>query len=174
MDILFRKGRLYALNGHELLVYDNIGGPDQKITEIISISCADVTCFTYLAESSHGELLMVSQNIESLCKTENFDIYKLDSTNLSWLEVKNIGDDFIFLGFNSSLSISSCKYPGYKGNRIYFTGYPMVFGHKSSKKVDSDIGVFNMEDGSIESLPGFICVPRFPWPPPIWVYDVEL
>ena len=60
-------------------------------------------------------------------------------------------------------------FPGFKGSRIYFTDSPFSFGGKEYNQEDSDIGVFNLEDGSFEQFSGFKRDPRFLWPPPIWV-----
>ncbi|KAM7519590.1 hypothetical protein LguiB_018552 [Lonicera macranthoides] len=179
-DILFYKGKLHAMNQREIIVFENIGGPDQKVTQILQTP-PHYTSPMYLVESSSGELLVagrVTDYTDEPAKTTrttlDFKLYKFDSINLSWTEVKNIGDDMMFLGLNSSLSFSSRKFLGYKGNRIYFTEDPMIFLYKENKIEDSNIGIFNLEDGTFESFPGFKCIPRFLWPPPIWVYDAQL
>lgn len=48
-------------------------------------------------------------------------IYKHDPSNSSWMVVKNIGDEMVFIGYNSSLSVRSHDFPGYEKNCIYFT-----------------------------------------------------
>lgn len=84
-----------------------------------------------------------------------------------------MGGDSLFLGKNSSSSISSADFPGFKGNCIYFTddnhdvNDQVQFG-----AVSFDMGVYNLDDGMIESLP----VPGYEGhrenlfsPPTIWV-----
>ncbi|KAM7523882.1 hypothetical protein LguiA_013784 [Lonicera macranthoides] len=101
--------------------------------------------------------------------TSGFIVYKHNPSNSSWFMVKNIGDDVLFLGFNSSFSISSssCPFTAYKKNHIYFTDNVTDF-HREDNKRGGDLGVFNLEDESIESFPGFKC-PKLNWPPPVWV-----
>lgn len=44
--------------------------------------------------------------------TSCFRVYKLiDSISSSWVEVKTIWDDVLFLGLNASLSVSSLPFP---------------------------------------------------------------
>lgn len=195
-DILFHQGRLYALNFNKILVFENIGGPDQRVmTQILPPLPYNYPM--YLAESSKGELLVVNRyndvdeepSSKALCTegfkvkksyscdstyTEGFKVYKHDLTYSSWLEVKNLGDDMLFLGCNSCWTISSRKYSGCKGNRIYFAIPPWRITFHRSKRFYSDIGVFNMEDGSLELLPGFSSGSRIHCLPPVWICDADL
>lgn len=106
-------------------------------------------------------------------RTEMFKVYKLDSINSIWVQVKDIGDDILFVGLNTSFSISSRDFHGYKGSSIYYTDLWLtafsIKREKWEKKLCSDIGVFNLGDESFESLPSFKCNPKFLWPPPIWI-----
>lgn len=71
------------------------------------------------------------------------------------------------------MSISSADFPGYKGNRIYFTDDNRDVNDLVEFRVVSfDMGVYDLDDGMIESLP----VPGYGGhgknlfrPPPIWV-----
>ncbi|KAM7523068.1 hypothetical protein LguiA_012970 [Lonicera macranthoides] len=92
-----------------------------------------VSCQLYLVESSDGELIMVkrhsriqpregyNESLYSPWKTYGFTVYKHDSSNLSWVELKDLGDGMLFLGYNSSLSFSCRDFGGDKSNRIYVT-----------------------------------------------------
>lgn len=110
-------------------------------------------------------------------RTCGFKVYKLDVSRKSWVEVRDLGGDSLFLGKNSSSSISSGDFPGYKGNRIYFTDdNPHVFGQAfnpaESRGIKFDMGIYNLDDGLIESLhvPGYKDDAKNSyWPPPIWV-----
>lgn len=107
-------------------------------------------------------------------ETLDFKVYKLDLSSSSWVEVENIGEDVLFLGLNLSMSISSCHFPGYKGNCIYYTDGPMSFGGRRHKQANSDIGVFKLDKGIVEKLPGFKCDPKFLWLPPVWLMPPSL
>lgn len=123
-----------------------------------------------MAECSDGDLIVVCRYFsfhdtnreEYDVRTIGFKVYKLDLLNLSWIEVKNIGGDILFLGFNSARPISSNDLPGCKGNYIYFLDSNL----ENDKNLEPDIGVFNLECGAFESLQGM----RQPfWPKPVWV-----
>lgn len=102
--------------------------------------------------------------------TYKFKVRKLaDSINnlKCGVEVKDVGDNILFVGLNSCFSISArdFRFLGYKGNCIYFTDdSEEVCSGKRDNQQDSDIGVFDLANGRIESLPGFKCHPRFFWP----------
>ncbi|KAM7500816.1 hypothetical protein LguiA_025230 [Lonicera macranthoides] len=177
-DLIFIKNVLYVVScqGY-LLQVENIG-ENPKVTIVAPLLAKHMYAGLgiphrmFLVECSDGSLNMVGRFMYDNV-TFGFKVYKLDLTNSTWLAVDNIGGDIFFLGMNYSLSISSSDLPRYEGNRIYFTDDSWVFLYErernirgDSNRVDSDIGVFNLDDGSIERLP---CIPRSLWPPPIWV-----
>ncbi|KAM7524045.1 hypothetical protein LguiA_013947 [Lonicera macranthoides] len=127
-DVIFHNNKLHALNCRgKLLVFDSIG-PNPEVKEIAKAPFYYATDSMYLVKDSENELIMVCRYVDLIQKgsivnehTECFKVYKHDPINFSWVKVNTIGDDMLFLGFNSSLAISSVGFPGYKGNRIYFT-----------------------------------------------------
>lgn len=74
-----------------------------------------------------------------------------------------------FLGFNSSLTMPSHDLPGYIRNQIYYRDYIYSLDIEQGAEEDSDVAVFNLEDGTIQLWPGFKCHPRFLWHPQVWV-----
>lgn len=179
-DVIFHKGKLYALScWGRLVVYEDIS-VNPNVTELVAAVKPPhymLTTHKYLVESTDGELLVVARGIDvddgkgpfSIIRTCGFVVYKLDLNNSNWVEVKSIGDNVLFVGCNSSMSISSLDFLGYQGNCIYFTdGLPSFAGNERGQE-NSDIGVFRLEDGTFNSLPGFKCESRFIWPLPIWL-----
>lgn len=165
-DIIFHKGKLHALNTRgELLVFENIG-PEPKVTQIARSAPHGVSP-QYLVECCDGELIMVDRDEDSN-GNDIFRVYKLDPNNSSWFQVYSIGDDMLFLGWSSSLAVSSHDFPGYKGNRIFFGDDNNAFELRFKEK-GVNIGVFDLDDGSTESLPGYIHDPKLVWPPPLWI-----
>ncbi|KAM7524058.1 hypothetical protein LguiA_013960 [Lonicera macranthoides] len=170
IDIIFYKGKLHALTyGGELFAFENIGTDlDTKVTEILSGIPIPFKKTAYLAECSDGSLIVVGRNFKVDCsakspfETIGFTVHKIDLLNSSWIEIKSIGDDIFVLGFNSSLSISSYQLPGHEGNHIYFSD------SMDEKEISYylDVGVFNLNDGTLELLLDFS--PPM-WPRPIWV-----
>lgn len=89
-------------------------------------------------------------------RTCRFKVYKLDVSDdgSSWFEVRDLGGDSLFLGKNSSWSISSANFPAYKGNRIYFTDDNRdVYDQVEFRVVSFDMGVYDLDDGMIQSSP---------------------
>ncbi|KAM7529726.1 hypothetical protein LguiB_033136 [Lonicera macranthoides] len=178
MDIVFHNGKLYALTVFgKLFEFENIGTDlDTKVTEIALNVRMPTTRCAHLAECSDGCLIVVLRYLENdrttperyMVRTIGFKVYKFDSLNSCWFEVNNIGNDTLFLGLNSSRAIASHGLPGHKGNSIYFSDEC----NNDSPNMDenesfhSDVGVFNLEDGALESLPG---LRKAIWPRPIWI-----
>ncbi|KAM7529289.1 hypothetical protein LguiB_032699 [Lonicera macranthoides] len=177
-DVTFYKKKLYALYGNgQLIIIENIG-PNPKVTEIVAVGLSRGAIHPlYLVESSDGNLIMVSRSVgiydgkfsDSIVKTRFFKLYKLDLNSSNWVKVGNIGQDMLFLGCNSSTSISSRDFPGLKGNRVYYTDGPPSFGANRRKQEKSDIGVFILDDEVFDDIPGFKCGLKLLWPPPIWI-----
>lgn len=112
--------------------------------------------YLYLVESSDGKLIMVARRVDchaiegekgTAYDTSGFIVYKHNPSNSSWSVVKNIGDNVLFLGFNSSLSISSssCPFTVNKKNHIYFTDNMTDF-HREDNERGGDLRVFYLED----------------------------
>ncbi|CAL1372806.1 unnamed protein product [Linum trigynum] len=104
-------------------------------------------------------------------KTREFTVYKLNEDTNQWDEVKSIGDYALFLGTNTPACLSTQDHPGYKPNCIYFTDD--YFEKQKRRRHDGhDMGIYNLSDGTIESL---CCTnlyekPSLVWPPPVWVW----
>ncbi|XWS29138.1 hypothetical protein CRYUN_Cryun24cG0002500 [Craigia yunnanensis] len=121
-EILFHRGELYALSGNGAVMVVDIHLPFPKMMKFASPPpCDDVTCKLYLVESSAG-LIMVERLVACeeaidaskgifIYKTHGFRIFKLDTSNREWYQVKDTGEDMLFVGCNSSLSISCHHFP---------------------------------------------------------------
>nr|XP_004246092.1 putative F-box protein At3g25750 [Solanum lycopersicum] len=105
-------------------------------------------------------------------KTFKFKVVELDliEGELKEKEIKTLGDSAFFLGFNTgACCIDSSKFSGIKPNHIYFTDdWNDILEGGGGK----DTGVYNYEDGQIESIyPGLslslICPPTWIMPYPI-------
>jgi len=82
--------------------------------------------------------------------TLKFEVFKQQSST-KIVEIKSLeGDDAIYLCDNYSMSVSALDFPGCLPNLIYFTDdYNLLWRCEPFRP--RDIGVFNMEDGSIRS-----------------------
>lgn len=176
IDIVFHKGKLYALTEFgQLFMFENIGTDlDTKWTEIATSIPIPIMNSAYLAYCSDGSLIIVTRHFEYdetrreyMLHTIGFEVYKLDPSNSSWTEVKDIGNEILFLGFNSATLVSSHDFLGCKRNHIYFSDCCTTFDTMDeNENSDADIGVFNLEDRTLELLPG---LHQPIWPRPIWL-----
>lgn len=96
----------------------------------------------YLVESA-GALLLVKCPVETI---EYFRVFEVPMSDGNWSnsDVKNLGNRSLFLGCNSSFSVEASNY-GCKANCIYYTNRPL------QRQQGEDMGIFNMEDGKVES-----------------------
>ncbi|KAK9042153.1 hypothetical protein V6N11_017232 [Hibiscus sabdariffa] len=162
---------------------DNKWSALDRKEEVVSKFSKGLVSRYYLVQSSGG-LIMVYRHVRCyseiglvepdsrtiyLYKTCGFRIFKLDTSRGEWDEIQSIGDDILFLGFNSSFSMSSKNFPGHAANCIYFTDDSILF-HLQGIAGGFDIGIFNLSDGSIQHLPGYkTCESEISiWPPPVW------
>lgn len=184
-DVILFKGDFYAvdstgravlvgLSSNVALVANPVFGGDKK----------------FLVESS-GELLMVdmylsmgppevdlSDENEDVfeqfdgClgeRTVRFKVFKLDREGKKWVEVKSLDDRMLFLGddctFSASASdLSCCR------NCIFFTdNFFYSGGEEDGVFKGRDIGVYDMENGSIAALTDYPEYSKLFWPPPDWI-----
>lgn len=124
--------------------------------------------------SSGDDLLLVSRYLDidydnnsvELYRTVGFDVFRMVWGGPRWEKVEELGDGMLFIGQNSSLSLSASDFPGCIGNCIYFTddysdlNYESAFG-------ECDSGIFRLCDGTIECKWNSHFTEH--WPTPIWV-----
>ncbi|XP_043708185.1 F-box protein At2g26160-like [Telopea speciosissima] len=99
-------------------------------------------------------------------RTVNFEVYKLDLGEGNWVEVDNLGDRAVFVGYNDSFSVSASEFPGCRGNCIYFTD-DYFEGYNRQKHGALDMGIFDLGDGTVEPLVGRNQIHYF-MPPLVW------
>ncbi|PSR93453.1 F-box protein [Actinidia chinensis var. chinensis] len=156
-DVIYHKGQVYAVNCWSELVKIDVSGGVHKVMTKISSVCAQVT---YLVESQEGDLLLVqrfwkSEN-NSHSKTIEFKVFKLvypiGEAQTKWVEIKNIGDQALFLGDNHSLAVSTSEFPGCQSNCIYYTDqHHVIVPPYVCHGPDDDLGVFYIENGKFQS-----------------------
>ncbi|KAL3839810.1 hypothetical protein ACJIZ3_024401 [Penstemon smallii] len=100
-------------------------------------------------------------------KTIWFDVYKLDFDQKSWIEVECLNDTALFLGVNQTLAVSSVEYRELKGNSIYFTDDYWDRMDEDYCYGGHDMGIFSLEDGTIEPL--LDCNQQRFEPSPFWI-----
>ncbi|XP_050371489.1 uncharacterized protein At1g65760-like [Argentina anserina] len=127
--------------------------------------------------------------------TESFKVYKVvfderEGSIMEQIELKSIGEEALFVGDNHSMSVLASNFPGCHPNSIYYTDDLIELGavrlvddgsigrdnhfsliQRKNKTIfngPSDMGIFNIEDGSITQHYSLN-----PWhkniPPAIWI-----
>ncbi|KAJ7965206.1 F-box protein [Quillaja saponaria] len=128
----------------------------------------------YIVETSIGDLLLVQRFLKEVEQYPNhlitwdFKLHKLQS--LSWVPIDSLGDDFLFLGDNHSISVSTLQFPECQRNCIYYSDDQFnPYEYKDDGPVD--IGIFNLANRSFTSHylpdPG-----KKHMPPPIWILPI--
>ncbi|PIA25255.1 hypothetical protein AQUCO_12000002v1 [Aquilegia coerulea] len=169
LDLLLYKGMLYGLTVATTLVcfelHDSsnpLGCKELNMLPKGRVIKRRIIYGDYLVES--GEELLMVHRIRSFVNngdgakytTIKFSVYRLHQTNdlFEWVEVQSLGNQMLFLGRNTSISVSTDDIPGLKGNCIYFIDdmWPyFAFGIDSVPSL-LDNGVFYLDDGHIEKF----------------------
>ncbi|OVA15997.1 F-box domain [Macleaya cordata] len=189
-DVICYKGGFYAVDttGRAVVV-----SPSLTVTEIASpVFGGEKKCLV----ESEGELLLVDRYLsigpdEDLGNVHDdehigqndtyivdstiwFKVYKLNQGGQNWVELKSLGDRVLFLGDNCSFSTSASDFTGCKGSCIYFTDMFVSLNKEEDDAFKAcDIGVFNLEDGSIGPLMSYQDRSQLFWPPPAWISTVS-
>ncbi|KAK7243327.1 hypothetical protein RIF29_38120 [Crotalaria pallida] len=106
---------------------------------------------------------------ESFYKTSRFNLYKLDKRKKEWRRISSLGDSVLVVGLNSSV----CMLPFSDGNGkwvrncIYFCDNNYLYQYDEIVG-GHDVGVFNLEDETIEEL---FPNAEFIFPPPVWLFS---
>ncbi|XP_030944877.1 F-box protein SKIP23-like [Quercus lobata] len=111
-------------------------------------------------------------------RTVRFKVFGLDWEGKKWVEVKSLGDRVLFLGDNCTFSAPASVLSGCRGNCIFFTGN---FNRNCEEGGSSDgvfrnreIGVCDLDSGSIKPLGDYPEYSKLFWPPPAWVASTTL
>lgn len=186
-DVILFAGDFYAVDstGRAVLVGlspSNVGlvarpvfGGDKKF--LVESSGELLMVDIYLSMAASTEVDMGGQNYDAfeqfdLCmgeRTVRFKVFKLDREEKKWVEVNSLDDRVLFLGddctFSASASdLSCCR------NCIFFTdNFFYTDGEEDVVFRGRDIGVYDMENGSIAALTDNPEYSKLFWPPPDWI-----
>ncbi|GKB49727.1 pentatricopeptide repeat-containing protein [Tanacetum coccineum] len=178
-DVVYHKGCFYAVSKYGNIAVCDVSG------DVADVSLVDTHLqaggdMQYLV-SLGDELLLVTRYLELgfdvdqdqldvFYKTTEFCVFKLVVGGAMWESVAKLDEWALFLGENSSMAFRACDFEGCKGNSIYFTDDYSEWNYDGGN-ADHDLGVYDLEDGSVIALPCYSR--RFyngrRWPPPIWI-----
>lgn len=108
-------------------------------------------------------------------RTVKFKVFKLDEVGKEWVEAKNLDDRVLFLGDDCTFSASAEDLSVCRGNCIIFAdNYFYTHGAEDGSSERCDVGVFDLENGSIGPLWKFPQFSKLFWPPPRWIFSTAL
>lgn len=172
-DAIFHDQKLYAVTFTSYVEVFDLSASPKLVDTIEPPQEEGYPQRRYLVKTSIG-LLQVQRHTKStgdsktyLYRTTFFNLYMYEPSRRSWCKVENIGENVLFLGLNTSISIASSDLHGYKGNHIYFTDNFLDF-HEFGVKGGYDIGVYDLDSRRVQSLPCHDIEKRWLWPTPIW------
>lgn len=171
-DVIYYRSAFYAVNKFGSMAVCDVNGEGLPKVNFVNVEQQIDGDMQYLVDAM-GDLLLVSRYLDfeidlehyvEVCKTVKFCVFKFDWNEQRWKNVPSLGNKLLFLGENSSIALVAGDYPGCKGNKIYFTNDYSGTNYESIAG-DHDVGVYNLDGGSIETIP---CYPRNShWP--IWI-----
>ncbi|KAF6154542.1 hypothetical protein GIB67_027815 [Kingdonia uniflora] len=173
-DVVFYRDEFYAVDHIGIVVAVDIRCCRPKVRLVAPSPPEDRGYKMYLVESL-GELLQVRRVLRFLPtvgETIGFKVYELLEESTEdyeyWVEMDTLHGQALFLGDNSSVSISSLDFPECKPNCIYFTDDYRSYCNYSRQLGPQDVGVFNVEKGRLEE---YHPITKFKGmkPQPIWV-----
>ncbi|PHT62737.1 hypothetical protein T459_33400 [Capsicum annuum] len=124
-------------------------------------------------KDDHDRVPLTRIRIEGIGEEEltygktDFQVFQVDLATSKVTEMRELGDIAFFLGAYASLSVQASQFPGIKPNCIYFTDdyFESYFIYEEGGGLD--MGVFNLEDGSIQPHYDVVSLNRVC--PPTWV-----
>ncbi|CAI9094051.1 OLC1v1029702C1 [Oldenlandia corymbosa var. corymbosa] len=183
-DVRFYNGIFYAVDRH-----GDVWAWDESSSKLKCVFGTNPRSFinrdAYLVESSSGKLLTITRDGVLLNEEDdqsygvnNFKVIQLDVTKCEWEEITCLGNDAIFVGHSSAVAIVASAFPDViKSNCIYFTDdcweaytYREMLGRGGGRLGlggGEDMGIYHLEDGSIERFSNIESVSFIS--PPVWI-----
>ncbi|XXG72548.1 hypothetical protein AAC387_Pa07g1617 [Persea americana] len=182
-DVIYHKGQFYAVSqvGTVYLLHIEEGFPPcgEKLTSYLD-SPICFSLYRYLVpDILTDSMFVITRKVNSVNqgfpvhKTIHFDIYRIsleqgshDKKLKKFTKVESLGQRVVFLGYNYPMIVMASQFSGLKGNCIYFTDN-IVDSFYYSPFGCCDLGVFNLEDGTVEELFADRFHPTLS--PPLWI-----
>ncbi|KAJ0618742.1 hypothetical protein HanLR1_Chr02g0054641 [Helianthus annuus] len=155
-DVVFHKGCFYAVSKYGTIAVCDI--------------CGDLSNDVPNVSFIHTPLQVGGGDMQYLVSLGDELLLLVLKDGWMWKSVVELDDWALFVGENSSVAIRASDFEGCKGNKIYFTDDYSEWNYDGANG-DHDLGVYDLEDGSVAALP---CYTRKfyngrRWPPPIWI-----
>ncbi|CAN6372524.1 unnamed protein product [Urochloa humidicola] len=173
-DCVYTDGLLFAVTAIGGIDAFDLTGPTVSRMVIMDRSKDFIYEQLYLVQAPCGDLLQVrrtqdvvraGEDEEFFMETRKIMLYNVNMMEKELVEVNGLQDHVLFLGLSQSFFQSANEYPQLKMNHVYLTDDDTGFAlWKSNRR---DVGVFNLENNSMEEIvsPQLWCS----WPAPIWI-----
>lgn len=180
-DVISVNGLFYAVDSKGVVAVCDVEGPSAPRVAIIPTPRLDDAADMRYLVNLGADLLLVSRYLEIErwdntnvnYRTTGFVVFRMNWAGARWEKVENLGERMVFIGENSSFSLSASDFPGSVGNCIYFTDDYSESNYESGLG-GYDSGIFRIWDGTIQELPPYPRNSNYEvhWPPgslPLWV-----
>jgi hypothetical protein len=110
---------------------------------------------------------LLVDNVNDEVNTTELVVFKVDIKKKKLVELRDIGDHALFLGFNASICVPTKDFLGFEPNCAYLTDDL----EEHNEKLRNDRVVWNIKKRSMEKLDDvWACThPYLPLPAPIWI-----
>ncbi|KAL6653994.1 hypothetical protein ACP70R_007459 [Stipagrostis hirtigluma subsp. patula] len=186
-------GLFYVLSSDGSIFTFDLSGPSPVARKILQGSVLWDNPMRYIVFTPCGDILHIWRNTElrlldtpvqypsdhaqevidpySESYTDGIEVHKVDIRDQKLLKMSSsdLREHTLFLGFNSTMLISTKDFPKIKPNCAYLTDDNSqqfcvnVYGHR-------DVGIWDFETETLESFGDVQSLhPWLNWPPPIWI-----
>ncbi|KAL5721441.1 hypothetical protein ACHQM5_005088 [Ranunculus cassubicifolius] len=169
-DVIFFRGKFHSVHSDGVIVAFHIDEIDYSnpIVQIVALLKNLSLGKHYLVEWS-GRLLIVTrlfinQENNQFYETNGFKLQLYDIDKRECTEIKHLGHHSLFLGFNTSVSLSASDDSPFERTCIYFTEDCIQVKNMES---GHDMGVFHLDDGTIKPLCDGVSTSHCS--PPVWI-----
>ncbi|KAL5720248.1 SWR1-complex protein 3 [Ranunculus cassubicifolius] len=156
-DIVFFKGKFYAVNSDGGLSECNTDTSLIEPKQLKELAFKRNHWWKFYLFEMAGDLHLLKRSFETkllgsdgasrYCVGTCFEVYKFDfNTRKMWMKVSDLGNNAVFIGMNSSFSVSSIDYPNIKPNSIYF------MDGEDWYKNGKEIGIYDYKEKKFERL----------------------
>ncbi|KAF6169978.1 hypothetical protein GIB67_034370 [Kingdonia uniflora] len=125
-----------------------------------------ITLLLHSPTGPTGTMYYLVDTSTSLSKKGSRELLMREQDKKEWVVVGNLNDRMLFVGDNNPILLSALDFPVGRRNCIYFTD-DYIDGYMMEPWGARDLGIFSLEDGTIEAFYPKDSGPIIP--PPIWI-----
>ncbi|XP_044470824.1 F-box protein SKIP23-like [Mangifera indica] len=165
LDIIYHNEKFYALMSSGVAV--TVESKSLTVSQVsVPLQIDRFWDWSYLVKSSQG-LFLIIKRWQWRVKPIEFKVYKLDEQKCGWVQVMDgLEDSVFFVGDDCSFCLSAKRFPGCKGNSVYFKHGPFEV---NDCHPGTDGGIFNLKDSTVGGLSDFPGYSKIFCPRPSWV-----